>query len=76
MRRESIVGEAVDERSIRTELSTGPVRSRPALSISRFSADSFSTIDRRSISGACKINQQIHNSYYYCYSFLDIQDPE
>jgi hypothetical protein len=72
MRRESVVGEVVDEGSIRLELSTGLVRARPALSISRFSADSFSTIDRRSNSGGCNLHQQIHNSYYYCYSFLDI----
>jgi len=72
MRRESIVGEGVDEESIRLELSTGPVRARPALSISRFFADSFSAGDRRSISGACNLHQQIHNSYYYCYSFLKI----
>jgi len=58
------------------ELSTGPVRAKPALSTSRFSVDSFSTGDRLLFSGCCKINQQIHNSYYYCYSFLDIQDPE
>jgi hypothetical protein len=54
------------------ELSTGPVRDRPALSVSRISADSFSTNDRRSISGGCSFHQQIHNSYYYCYSFLEI----
>jgi hypothetical protein len=54
------------------ELSTGPVRARLALSSSRFSADSFSAIDRRSISVACGLHQQIHNSYYYCYSFLEI----
>jgi hypothetical protein len=72
MRRESIVGEVVDEESIRLKLSTGPVRTRPALSISRFFADSFSAGDRRSISGACNLHPQIHNSYYYCYSFLEI----
>jgi len=72
MRRESIVGEGVDEESIRSELSTGPVRARPALSVSRFFADSFSAGDRRSISGACSLHQQIHNPYYYCYSFLEI----
>jgi hypothetical protein len=72
MRRESIVGEVVDEESITLELSTGPVRARPALSVSRFSTDSFSAIDRRSISGGCGFHQQIHNSYYYCYSFLEI----
>jgi hypothetical protein len=54
------------------ELSTGPVRARPTLSVSRFSADSFSAIDRRSISGGWSFHQQIHNSYYYCYSFLEI----
>jgi hypothetical protein len=54
------------------ELSTGPVRDRPALSVSRFSADSFSAIDPRSISRGCSFHQQIHNSYYYCYSFLEI----
>jgi len=48
------------------------MRRSPALSISRFSTDSFSTIDRRSFSGACRINQQIHNSCYYCYSLLEI----
>jgi len=62
----------VDEGSIKPELSTGPVRARLALSISRFFADSFSAIDRRSISVACRLHQQIHNSYYYCYSFLEI----
>jgi hypothetical protein len=72
MRRESIVGEVVDEGSITLDLSTGPVRVRPALSVSRFSADSFSAIDRRSISSGCGLHQQIHNSYYYCYSFLEI----
>jgi hypothetical protein len=72
MRRESIVGEVVDEERIRLELSTGPVRKWPALSVSRFFADSFSAGDRRSISGACNLHQQIHNSYYYCYSFLEI----
>jgi hypothetical protein len=72
MRRESIVGEVVDEGSINLELSTGSVRERPALSSSRFFADSFSAIDRRSISVACGLHQQIHNSYYYCYSFLEI----
>jgi hypothetical protein len=72
MRRESLVGQAVDDGSIRLELSTGPVHARLALSISRFSDDSFSAIDRRSISGACGFHQQIHNSYYYCYSFLEI----
>jgi hypothetical protein len=54
------------------ELSTGPVRTRPALSISRLVVDSFSAIDQRLISRACQIIQQIHNSYYYCYSFLEI----
>jgi len=72
MRRESIVGEAVDEGSINLKLSTGSVRTRPALSSSRFFADSFSAIDRRSIPVACGLHQQIHNSYYYCYSFLEI----
>jgi hypothetical protein len=66
------VEEAVEEVRITLELSTGPVRARPALSVSRFAVDNFSAIDRRSISGACRIIQQIHNSYYYCYSFLDI----
>ncbi len=64
--------EAVEEVGIRLSTSTGPVRSRPALSISRFSADSFSPIDLLSFSGACAISQQIHNSYYYCYSFKEI----
>ena len=72
MRRESIVGEDVDEESITLELSTGPVRVRLALSISRSFADSFSAGDRRSISSVCNLHQQIHNSYYYCYSFLEI----
>jgi hypothetical protein len=72
MRRKSIVGEAVDEGSITLELSTGLVRARPALSVSRVSADSFSAIDWPSFSGGCKIIPQIHNSYYYCYSFLEI----
>jgi hypothetical protein len=72
MRRKSIVGEVVDEGSINLELSTGLVRARPALSSSRFFADSFSAIDRRSIPVACELHQQIHNSYYYCYSFLEI----
>jgi len=54
------------------ELSTGLVRARPALSISRFSANNISVADRRSISGGCNLHQQIHNSYYYCYSFLEI----
>jgi hypothetical protein len=72
MRRELIVGEAVDEVGIRRSISTGLVRARPALSVSRFSADSFSAIDQPSFSGICKINPQIHNSYYYCYSFLEI----
>jgi len=72
MRRESIVGEAVDGVGIRRSISTGPVRVRPALSVSRFFTDSFSAIDRRSISGGCSFHQQIHNSYYYCYSFLEI----
>jgi hypothetical protein len=72
MRRELIVGEAVDEVGIRRSISTGPVRTRPALSVSRFFADSFSAIDRPSFSGIWKINPQIHNSYYYCYSFLEI----
>jgi hypothetical protein len=66
------VEEAVEEVGIRLSISTGPVRTRPALSVSRFSADSFSAMDRLSFSGACAINQQIHNSYYYCYSFLEI----
>jgi len=66
------VEEAVEGMRITLELSTGPVRVRPALSVSRFSTDSFSTIDRRSISGSCSFYQQIHNSYYYCYSFLEI----
>jgi hypothetical protein len=66
------VEEAVEEVGIRRSISTGPVRTRPALSVSRFSADSFSAADRLSFSGACVINQQIHNSYYYCYSFLEI----
>jgi len=72
MRRESTVGQAVDEGSITLELSTGPVRARPALLVSRFSADNFSAIDWPSFSGACSFHQQIHNSYYYCYSFLEI----
>jgi hypothetical protein len=66
------VEEAVEEVGIRLSISTGPVRTRPALSVSRFSADSFSTMDWLSFSGACAINQQIHNYYYYCYSFLKI----
>ena len=72
MRRESIVGEVVDEERIRLELSTGPVRKWPALSVSRFFANNFSATVQPSFSGACTINQQIHNSYYYCYSFLEI----
>ena len=71
-REESIVGEVVDEVGISSGTSTGPVRRRPALSIRRVSADNFSAVDRRSISGGCKIIPQIHNSYYYCYSFLEI----
>jgi len=66
------VEEAVEEVGIRLSVSTGPVRIRPALSVSRFSVDSFSTVDRLANSGACAINQQIHNFYYYCYSFLEI----
>jgi hypothetical protein len=66
------VEEAVGEVGIRLSISTGPVRARPALSVSRFFAHSFSAIDRLSFSGGCAINQQIHNSYYYCYSFLKI----
>jgi len=66
------VEEAVEEVGIRRSISTGPVRTGPALSVSRFSADSFSVMDRLSFSGAYAINQQIHNSCYYYYSFLDI----
>jgi hypothetical protein len=66
------VGEAVEEVGIRLTLSTGLVRSRPALSVSRFRANNFSSIDRLLFSRVCKIIQQIHNSYYYCYSFLEI----
>jgi hypothetical protein len=66
------VEEAVEEVGIRLSVSTGPVRTRPALSVSRFSVDSFSTVDPPANSGACAINQQIHNSYYYCYSFFEI----
>jgi len=62
----------VEDVRIRLELSTGPVRGRPALSSSRASADSFSAVDRPSFSRICKITPQIHNSYYYCYSFLEI----
>jgi hypothetical protein len=72
MPRESIVGEAVEEVGIRLVISTGPVRSRPALSVSRFFANNFSSTVQPSFSRACAINQQIHNSYYYCYSFLEI----
>jgi hypothetical protein len=70
------VGEVVDEVGIRQVISTGPVRERPALSASRFCANNFSAADRLLFSGSCKMNAQIHNSYYYCYSFLDIQDQE
>jgi len=66
------VEEAVEAVGIRLSISTGPARTSPALSISRFSANSFSTIDRLSFSGACIVNQQIHNSCYYCYSLLEI----
>jgi len=66
------VEEAVEEVGIRLSISTGPVRTGPALSVSRFSADNFSAIDRLSFSGVCAINQQIHNSCYYCYSLLEI----
>jgi hypothetical protein len=70
------VEEAVDAVGIKLEISTGPVRSRPALSVSRFYANNFSATIQLLLSGVCRINTQIHNSYYYCYSFLDIQDPE
>jgi len=60
------VEDAVEEVGTRLEISTGPVHSRPALSVSRFPANSFSSIDQRWFSGVCKIIQQIHNSYYYC----------
>jgi hypothetical protein len=70
------VEEAVEQVGIRREISTGPVRSWPALSISRFYANNFSAIDRLLFSRACEINQQIHNSYYYCYSFMKIKNPE
>ena len=66
------VEEAVEEVGIRLEISTGPVRARPALSISCLFANNFSGADRRLVSRVCKTNQQIHNSYYYCYSFLEI----
>ncbi|HEY9157705.1 hypothetical protein [Candidatus Binatus sp.] len=66
------MAKVVDEVGIRLSISTGPVRARPALSVSRFSADSFSAIVRLSFPGACAINQQIHNSYYYCYFLLKI----
>jgi hypothetical protein len=66
------VEEAVDVVGIRLEISTGSVRSRPALSVSRVYANNFSALDWRSFSVVCKINAQIHNSYYYCYSFLEI----
>jgi len=72
MPRESMWGKAVEEVGIRLLVSTGPVRTRPALSVSCFSADNFSAMDRLSFSGVCAINQQIHNSYYYCYSFLEV----
>ncbi len=66
------VEEDVEVVGVKWELSTGPVRSRPVLSISRFCANNFSALDWRSFSVVCKINTQIHNSYYYCYSFLEI----
>ena len=66
------VEEAVDVVGIKRELSTGPVRLRPVLSVSRFLTNNFSALDWRSFSVVCKINRQIHNSYYYCYSFLEI----
>jgi hypothetical protein len=62
----------VEQGGIRLKISTGLVRYRPALPISRFSTNNFSAFDRLLFSRACKMNQQIHNSYYYCYSFKEI----
>ena len=62
----------MEEVGIRLGMSTGPVRGWPALSISCVFANNFSAVDVRLFSRACKINQQIHNSYYCCYSFLEI----
>jgi len=66
------VEEAVEEVRITLELSTRPVRARPALSVSRLGINNFSAGDQPSFSGAYEINRQIHNPYYYCYSLLEI----
>jgi hypothetical protein len=65
-------GEDVDEVGITQLISTGPALITPALSVSRFRANNFSSSDRLFFLRGCKMNPQIHNSYYYCYSFLEI----
>jgi len=66
------VGEDVDEVGITQLISTGPDLITPALSVSRFRANNFSSSDRLFFPRGCKMNPQIHNSYYYCYSFLEL----